>query len=365
MIPVEEGTTRPDSGALNKGTPEVEKHENPDGQQPETPRGAWGNNETSRQRSGWLRKGNPMGRYPFKAELNRYLMSDAFVGKTDTYRKQIRFYLIKCEGYMDGLGLSTNPKAIKSNDIAILYARAPWVSEHEKWMILVRLRPFLAWCGNRIMYELKSLKIEQPEGKRNKYTVNDLKALQLAVELAGDPYEQWLLHLERDYGCRRISVHRALVKDFDIRNEVAILRVKGRGGTKTMQAQLHQDTPRYLNQVLQRRDEVLAQCKELGYRGEIPPQILLTQYRNAPHPMSKSNLDNMLIHICKRAGVESRGHHATRRGVATAIYNETKDLVATQAFLGHADPKTTELYIGTGLDKQKTAQDALTKVLTR
>jgi len=38
-------------------------------------------------------------------------------------------------------------------------------------------------------------------------------------------------------------------------------------------------------------------------------------------------------------------------------------LVVTQCFLGQADPKTTEMYIGTGLDKQQAAQVPLSQVL--
>jgi len=77
--------------------------------------------------------------------------------------------------------------------------------------------------------------------------------------------------------------------------------------------------------------------------------------------MTDSGLDEVLIRLCERAGVKPRGHHANRRGVSRIIYNETKDLVATQAFLGHADPRTTEIYIGMNLEHQEIAQAALQK----
>ena len=61
--------------------------------------------------------------------------------------------------------------------------------------------------------------------------------------------------------------------------------------------------------------------------------------------------------ISKRNLALSRaGHHANRGGAATTVYQETQDLVATQEFPGHADPKTAEMYIGTGLGMQKKAQ---------
>jgi len=83
-----------------------------------------------------------------------------------------------------------------------------------------------------------------------------------------------------------------------------------------------------------------------------------------PKAITETGLDYMLVRLCRRAGVRPRGHHANRRGVARLIYDETKDLVATQSFLGHADPKTTEIYIGMDLGRQKKAQDVLRRRLS-
>jgi len=162
-----------------------------------------------------------------------------------------------------------------------------------------------------------------------------------------------------------VTVQRSRAEDFDRTNRVAILRVKGKGGIKTMEAPLHPDTIGILEDVVRRRDAVVARCRAKGYRGPIPPNLLLIPWRRRPKPISGTALDNILIRLCKRAGVEPRGHHANRRGVAKLVYDRTKDLVVTQCFLGHADPKTTEMYIGTGLDKQQAAQIALSQVLAR
>ena len=162
-----------------------------------------------------------------------------------------------------------------------------------------------------------------------------------------------------------MTVQRSRAEDFDLDNGIAILRVKGRGGTKVIEAPLHPLTPRYLAEVLEYRDGVIAQCTAKGHKGPVPHEIMLSCLDHKPHPFGDTGLDAMLKRICKRAGVVPRGHHANRRGVAITIYKETKDLVATQKFLGHADPKTTLIYLGSDLDHQHGAQDALIRALAK
>jgi integrase len=204
-----------------------------------------------------------------------------------------------------------------------------------------------------------NLDLKPPTPHRQQYSIAELKALR---EAARGPYEQWAIHLEQDYGVRRITVIRARLEDFDKANGVVILRVKGRGGTKTMETPLNPETVRYLDAAERQREEVIASCRDKGYTGPIPPEVMLVKWDGVPKPVCGTSLDNLLMRVCARAGVKYRGHHANRRGVAAAIYAETKDLVATQEFLGHADPKTTEMYIGTGLERQRKAQNALAKV---
>jgi integrase len=301
-----------------------------------------------------------LGRYPWRTLLTDYLNS-AFDGKTLGYQRQVRRYLMKCAIYLERLNIEPRPRELTEKDISALHTITKWVSFHERHMVMTRLRPFLTWCGNRVMNNLAGkLDLRPPTPHRQQYKAGEIKAL---IEAATEPYERWLIHIETDYGARKITVMRAKVEDFDLINGVAMLRVKGRGGTKTMEAPLHPDTSRYLDAALQKREAVIARCRARGYKGPIPPEILLKAWKRRPKPLTSTALDNLLIRICRKAGVKPRGHHANRRGVAKLVYDLTKDLIATQAFLGHADPKTTEAYIGTGLDKQKIAQDAVTKAL--
>ncbi|MBM4249019.1 MAG: hypothetical protein FJ149_06225 [Euryarchaeota archaeon] len=301
-----------------------------------------------------------MGCKPWRSLANGYLAS-AFDGKTESYKRQVRRYLAKTDRYLAGLGIATRPRALSDRDILALYTLAPWVSLHERHMVLTRLRPFLDWCGNRVMKDLAGkLDLRPPTPHRNQYSAAELEAIRRAAK---HPYERWLIHLETDYGARKVTVQRSRPEDFDRTNGVAILRVKGRGGTKTMESPLHPDTPGILDAVIQRREKVIARCRARGFQGPVPPNLLLVPWRRRPKAMTGTSLDNILIRLCKRAGVVPRGHHANRRGVAKLVYQKTKDLVVTQCFLGHADPKTTEIYIGTGLDKQHAAQAVLSKVL--
>ncbi|MEM4730098.1 MAG: tyrosine-type recombinase/integrase [Thermoplasmata archaeon] len=261
---------------------------------------------------------------------------------------------------LEALGRETNPEKLTADDIAILYARAPWISNHERSMVLTRLRAFLGWLGNRVMYTMPGLDLRPPQPRRAVYSLREMKAIR---DAATHPYERFAVHLEQDYGCRRITVYRARVEDFDALNGTVILRIKGRGGDRTMEAPMHPATIPILGMAIQERDKVIASCREKGYSGPIPPEVMLVKWNGEPKPISLTGIDNMLIRICKRAGVKPRGHHANRRGAATVVYSSTSDLVATQLFLGHADPKTTEMYIGTGLEHQKKAQSALMRAL--
>jgi integrase len=302
-----------------------------------------------------------LGCKPWRALTKDYLAS-VFDGKTEGYKHQVQLCLFKCETYLAQLKIAPRPRELTDKDILALYTLASWVSLHERHMVLTRLRPFLDWCGNNAFRALRSkLDLQPPTPRRQQYTATEIEAIR---ESAAHPYEKWLIHLETDYGARKVTVQRSRAEDFDMPNGVALLRVKGRGGTKTMEAPLHPDTPGILDAVVKRREAVIARCRAKGYRGLEPPNLLLIPWRRRPKPISGTALDNILIRLCERAGVKPRGHHANRRGVAKLVYDKTKDLVVTQCFLGHADPKTTEMYIGTGLDKQQTAQAALSQVLT-
>jgi integrase len=64
------------------------------------------------------------------------------------------------------------------------------------------------------------------------------------------------------------------------------------------------------------------------------------------YPITATYLDTQFRRICGRAGVKGFGFHSLRRSAATEFYDANdKDLLLTQRFLGHADPKTTARYI--------------------
>jgi integrase len=262
------------------------------------------------------------------------------------------------ETYLIRLGIDPKPKILTEAAITKLFCDAPWVSLHERSTAMTRLQPFLRSRGNCVMDNM-NLDLRPPTPTRRQYTIKEMRAMRKAAET---PYERFDIHLEQDYAARRITVLRSRVEDFDRVNETVILRVKGRGGNKTMEAPLNPDTLAILDAALMQREEVIAECRARGYKGPIPPEILLTSLHWQPRVIGASTLDNLLIRVCERAGVKARGHHANRRGAAKTVYDKTKDLVATQEFCGHADTKTTLIYIGAGLDRQRTAQAALAKV---
>jgi integrase len=305
----------------------------------------------------------PRKRNHMRDSVERYLKSGHFTGKTKGYQDQIRFYMSQAEKELKALGLPTHPKDLDANHLSALWSRPKYKSDHKRWMIFVRLRGLLEFLGNHSMNEL-TLDLTAPEAlSRPAYSPAEMK---LMKEAANDPYEKWLLHIELDYGQRRITALRSQVDDFDLLNGTALLRIKGKGGTKTMTKPMHEDTPALLEAVLQRREAVIAQCVKLGYdtkTDKVPPELLIHAVYDCPVVYRDTGLDSMLSRICENAGVKYRGHHATRRGIGKAIYDLRKDLVQAQQFLGHRDPKTTLIYLGCGDDRQKDAYKAVAEIL--
>lgn len=73
------------------------------------------------------------------------------------------------------------------------------------------------------------------------------------------------------------------------------------------------------------------------------------------HPQSVHKI------IKRHAGINP---HALRHAAGTAAYRASKDLRATQAFLGHADPGTTAIYVHVGEDDLRSVAEAGAMVST-
>lgn len=90
----------------------------------------------------------------------------------------------------------------------------------------------------------------------------------------------------------------------------------------------------------------------LSKRAEAALARWLDETAHLPHPNvlvgnSTDRVVDILRRLCLKAGVswEKRKVHGLRRTAGTRAYTETKDLLDTRDFLGHAQASTTEVYI--------------------
>lgn len=75
--------------------------------------------------------------------------------------------------------------------------------------------------------------------------------------------------------------------------------------------------------------------------------------------LSKVVFQNCFSEFSKKYGRDLTAH-SIRVGAATRVYSLTKDLVATQKFMGHSKPETTVRYIRTDNDRTKTGSFLMT-----
>ncbi len=74
--------------------------------------------------------------------------------------------------------------------------------------------------------------------------------------------------------------------------------------------------------------------------------IFPTQRLIAQDPDCRANLSVQFLRLCAKAGIaKGKSFHNLRHAKATEVFNQTGDMEAVQAALGHADAKTSETYV--------------------
>lgn len=77
----------------------------------------------------------------------------------------------------------------------------------------------------------------------------------------------------------------------------------------------------------------------------VGPSRNVREVRDAKQPASPQSLWNMLIRVCKRAGVRPLHPHLLRHGFATQLDRDDVDLRTIQYLMGHKRSETTESYL--------------------
>jgi len=75
--------------------------------------------------------------------------------------------------------------------------------------------------------------------------------------------------------------------------------------------------------------------------------------KKSPGVLSRRQAHTIIASAAARAGLTGPvGPHGCRRSFAIGVYQMTKDLLAVQLLLGHADPLTTATYLRWGREQE-------------
>lgn len=148
-------------------------------------------------------------------------------------------------------------------------------------------------------------------------------------------------------GLRTVEISRANVKDLEVKGGRAVLYVWGKGHTEP-------DAKKPL------APEVYATIREyLDSRSDKPtansPLFVATGNRSGGQRIAATTISKMLKREMQRAGYDSERitAHTLRHTAGTNVQEITGDLYATQKYMRHANPATTEIYLHNDTEKQE------------
>ena len=150
-------------------------------------------------------------------------------------------------------------------------------------------------------------------------------------------------------GLRTVEISRANVKDLQTKGGQAWIWIWGKGRTEPDQ-----------KKALAR--EVAEAVKEyLASRADRPtgssPLFVATGNRSGGKRLAPTTISSMLKEAMRAAGYDSERitAHSLRHTAGTAVQDLTGDLYATQRYMRHANPATTEIYLHNSTDRQEAA----------
>lgn len=157
-------------------------------------------------------------------------------------------------------------------------------------------------------------------------------------------YAMYLLAVNA--GLRTIELHRAKVKDLEIKGGQAWIYIYGKGHSEADQKKaIAPEVAEAIRDYLQTRAD--KPTKE-------SPLFVSTGNRSGGKPIATTTLSTMLKRAMQAAGYDSERltAHSLRHTAGTAVMEMTGNLYAAQHYMRHANPATTEIYLHNDTEKQ-------------
>ena len=336
-----------------------------------------------------------------KQEFNSNLFSD-FVAWIDRSEKTARTYLTNLKQFMAWLKYAAIANPVR--DDIILY-RQYLTAEHKAitldpqsvagWkyrtdahgnIIIVKCKPntiaqylrsvcqFFRWTAANNLYpdiaaNIHAPKIKHDTHRKEALTVKEVMAIEQSItqqaeakiEVAANAYKDAAGKMQRsteqgkrlyamyllavNAGLRTVELSRANIKDLQTKNGRTVLYIWGKGHTEPDQRK-------------PLAPEVAAAIQDyINSRTDNPtgasPLFVSTGNRSKGKRIATTTISTMLKRAMQAAGFNSERltAHSLRHTAGTAVQEITGDIYATQKYMRHSNPATTEIYLHNDTEK--------------
>lgn len=169
--------------------------------------------------------------------------------------------------------------------------------------------------------------------------------IQRSTEQGKRLYAMFLL--ATNAGCRTIELSRADVQDFVTKGRRAWLYIWGKGRTEPDQKKpLAPEVAEAIRDYLKSREDIPVKNS---------PLFVSTGNRSGGQRMAPTTISTHLKKAMQAAGYDSDRltAHSLRHTAGTAVQALTGDLYATQTYMRHSNPATTEIYLHTDTENRE------------
>lgn len=169
--------------------------------------------------------------------------------------------------------------------------------------------------------------------------------MQRATEQGKRLYAMYLLAVNA--GLRTIEISRANVKDLETVNGVSVLYVWGKGHTEA-------DTKKVLAPEVKAAIDDYLNSRSDRKTGN-SPLFVSTGNRSGGKRIAETTISKMLKQAMQQAGFNSDRitAHSLRHTAGTNVQEITGDIYATQKYMRHSNPATTEIYLHNNTERQE------------
>lgn len=272
-------------------------------------------------------------------------------GTTDEYRR----LLVLALDALQVAGLRSTPTKIGEDEIYFLrdeyYASLDPTTNRRQIGIL---GTFLKHYNNNVV---ERMHLAWPQGRRASVKWLPPESCVRLID-AAEGMEKPLVHMELLLLMRRVEVLRLRIQDIKW-NAVDVLG-KGRGEGKWRTVPWARETLAVLQHYQRMREDMIEKALAKDAQAAIPEQFMIyCQYGWKLGAYRESAVDKMLKTAAARASLapEDVSNHVLRRSGARMMIYAGANIVDVSTMLGHADTRTTMLYLGLTLDDLSKVQE--------